>query len=67
MTQVSRAQAGSTVAFRLLAGAPRPATSTAMTARKIKLVAIVPRPRPPFARDWDSRSPSEAPSGRVRM
>jgi uncharacterized membrane-anchored protein len=42
------------------------ATSTTMTARKTRLVRLEPRPSPPKARLCVSRSPSDAPSGRVR-
>ena len=38
-----------------------------MTVKTAMLVLMVPKPSPPFGWDCDSRSPSKAPSGRVRM
>ena len=43
----------------------RYATRTTIEARNIPLVAVVPRPSPPASRGCESRSPSEAPNGRV--
>lgn len=45
----------------------RDVTRATMTAKKTRLVAAVPNPRPPYSRACDSRSPSDAPRGRVTM
>ena len=52
---------------RVLAGDRQIATTTRIAPRKMKLVTVVPSPRPPLERAWERKSPSEAPSGRVRM
>lgn len=38
-----------------------------IAARKIALVRIVPRSKPPYSVGGDNRSPNDAPSGRVKM
>jgi hypothetical protein len=46
----------------------RRVTSARMHARKMYDVPVVPRPSPPYLwLFWDSSSPIDAPSGRVRM
>ena len=42
-------------------------TVAAMMARKTRLVRTVPSPNPPYSAGCASRSPKDAPSGRVKM
>jgi len=46
---------------------PRYTTRATMVARKTALVMVVPQPSPPRSGIFASRSPIEAPSGRVRI
>ncbi len=59
-----RTESGAGLCRSIIDGQP---TSTTITAPKIRLTTLAPKPKPPFSTGCDNRSPQAAPKGRVRI